>query len=109
MRRLTRLYHGKRLQGIRCSFCGVKRDGVVFREDYYWRKHLSCGHVIGGSFVLPPSELIRMGFVNRNDGERDPRAVAQTVAIINDAKTAWQQRRKARWIKENLPMGRRYL
>ena len=81
----------------------------MLREDFYWRKRLSCGHTIGGSFVLPPQELVRLGYVNRSDGQRDPRAIAQTNLIINDAKTQWEERRKRRRLEEDLPMGRQYL
>lgn len=108
MRKIVRFYHGLKLSGIKCPWCNVKRDCVIRREDFYWRKHLSCGHITGGTYVLPPKELERLGYVNQQT-TRDPRAIAKHNAIIHDAKTAYLERRKRKWVEENLPGGRQYL
>ncbi len=109
MRKLIRLYHGKRIEGKLCKYCDMKRDGIVMRQDFYWRYRLDCGHEIGGSYCLPPSELIRLGIVNRNDGAPDPRTIAATNVFLEDAKRQWKQNKERRWIENNLAGNKKYL
>lgn len=108
MRKIIRLRHGMRIDGKRCPNCDMKRSGTVLRQDFYWRFRLDCGHEIGGSYVLPPSELERLGYVNQDLG-RDPRAIAQTRTIIEDGKRAYLEHKRQRWIKENLAGGKRWM
>lgn len=108
MRKFVRLYNGMRIQGVYCAFCDLRRDGKVLREDIYWKKMLDCGHKVGRSFVLPPSELIRLGYVNQ-EFERDPRAIAQINSVIEDGRRAFEQRKRQRWIRDNLAGGKRYM
>jgi hypothetical protein len=108
MRKLVRLYHGKRIPGKRCPYCEMPRNALVLRQDFYWRFKLECGHEVGGSYCLPPSELIRLGFVNQDLGP-DPRALAAGRTIIEDARKLWEERKRKRWIEDNLAGGKRWL
>lgn len=103
-----RYYHGRHMSGVKCPFCDVKRDGVIHREDFYWRIRLSCGHEVGRGMVLPPNELIRLGHANYQT-ERDPRAVAATNVIIQDAKKQFLASKRKRWVRENLAGNREYM
>lgn len=108
MRKLIRLYHGLHIQGKHCPFCDMKRDGVVLRQDFYWRFRLDCGHEVGGSFVLPPFELIRLKLVNQDSGT-DPRTTAAARTLIEDARRMHEQNKRKRWIEDNLAGNKRYL
>lgn len=87
----------------------MKRDGVVQFEDMYVKKMLSCGHKVGRSFRLPPKELTRLGYLNHDRFERDPRAHARIVMEIEDARRLWEQGKRKRRISETLASNRQYL
>ena len=53
-----------------CSHCGMRTEGIVYRERIRWYSKLSCGHRKYLGLVLPIEELERRGFANYQEEKK---------------------------------------
>lgn len=102
--------HGKIIDGIYCPYCDRHRTCRLIRETFRWRGLLSCGHVraqIG--LTLPYKELVRKGFINRQDTSEDPRSTARKKQLFYEAMSMRQKVLDEKRISEQLAGGKQYL
>ena len=66
---------GLPIDGVKCSKCRRKRDGIVMQNRARWVVYLKCGHLAMRGSVLPPSALQDMKLINQKQSE-DPRGRA---------------------------------
>lgn len=64
-----RIRAGMRLP-FKCSHCGYKVEGVVYRERIRWYCKLACGHRKYLGLVLPIEELERRGYANYQEEKK---------------------------------------
>lgn len=59
-----RLLHGRKYK-FRCSKCGCKREGTVYRDLYEWRARMECGHHKHLGYTKPLDVLEAEGLINQ--------------------------------------------
>lgn len=65
-----------KLEGLYCTKCCAWRTGRIYQERYRWMAKLTCGHLSFKGYTMPPAELARLGYVDRDRGP-DPHVTYQ--------------------------------
>lgn len=100
--------HGKRIEGVFCAFCDVRRSGRIIQETFRWRVLLKCGHVVNRGTTLPWEELERKGYINYAHTE-DPRYTAKKKQLFAGVMAKRAEVLRSKWALDTLGGGRHTL